>query len=83
MDYSTYLKKYPSEDGRFGKYGGAYLPPQLVPAMEEITQAYLTICHSSQFIFAASFKVVPRPFITAKISAANSATAKFISSARI
>ena len=50
MDYSTYLKKYPSEDGFFGKYGGAYLPPQLVPAMEEITQAYLTICHSSQFI---------------------------------
>ena len=50
MDYSTYLKKYPTEDGFFGKYGGAYLPPQLVPAMEEITQAYLTICHSSQFI---------------------------------
>ena len=50
MDYSTYLKKYPTEDGRFGRYGGAYLPPQLVPAMEEITQAYLTICHSSQFI---------------------------------
>ncbi|MBR4642967.1 MAG: tryptophan synthase subunit beta [Selenomonadaceae bacterium] len=50
MDYSTYLKKYPSADGRFGKFGGAYLPPQLVPAMEEITQAYLTICHSSQFI---------------------------------
>ncbi len=50
MDYSTYLKKYPTEDGRFGRFGGAYLPPQLVPAMEEITQAYLTICHSSQFI---------------------------------
>ena len=50
MDYSTYLKKYPTADGFFGKYGGAYLPPQLVPAMEEITQAYLTICHSSQFI---------------------------------
>ena len=50
MDYSTYLKKYPTTDGFFGKYGGAYLPPQLVPAMEEITQAYLTICHSSQFI---------------------------------
>ena len=50
MDYSTYLKKYPSEDGFFGKFGGAYLPPQLVPAMEEITRAYLTICHSSQFI---------------------------------
>ena len=50
MDYATYLKKYPSADGFFGKYGGAYLPPQLVPAMEEITQAYLTICQSSQFI---------------------------------
>ena len=50
MDYSTYLKKYPTTDGFFGKYGGAYLPPQLVPAMKEITQAYLTICHSSQFV---------------------------------
>ena len=50
MEYSTYLKKYPTEDGRFGRFGGAYLPPQLVPAMAEITQAYLTICHSSQFI---------------------------------
>ena len=50
MDFSTYLKKYPSPSGRFGRFGGAYLPEQLVPAMEEITQAYLTICHSSQFI---------------------------------
>lgn len=50
MDYSTYLKNYPSKDGYFGKYGGAYLPPQLVPAMKDITDAYLTICHSSQFI---------------------------------
>ncbi len=50
MDYATYLKNYPTKDGYFGKYGGAYLPPQLVPAMEEITDAYLTICHSSQFI---------------------------------
>ena len=50
MDYSTYLKKYPTADGFFGKYGGAYLPPQLVPAMEEITQAYMKICHSSQFV---------------------------------
>ena len=50
MDYSTYLKKNPDKDGRFGKFGGAYLPDHLVPAMEEITNAYLTICHSSQFI---------------------------------
>ena len=50
MDYSTYLKNYPDKDGKFGKYGGAYLPPQLVPAMQEINDAYLTICQSSQFI---------------------------------
>ncbi len=50
MDYSTYLKDYPTKDGRFGKFGGAYLPPELVPAMQEINDAYLTICQSSQFI---------------------------------
>ncbi len=50
MNYSTYLKDYPSKDGRFGKFGGAYLPDHLIPAFEEITDAYLTICHSSQFI---------------------------------
>ena len=50
MDFQTYLKDYPDKNGRFGKYGGAYLPEKLIPAMEEITQAYMTICHSSQFI---------------------------------
>lgn len=50
MDYRRYLKDYPDQNGRFGKYGGAYLPAELVPAFEEIAQAYQTICHSSQFI---------------------------------
>ncbi len=50
VDFSTYLKNYPNREGRFGKYGGAYLPEQLVPAMKEIDEAYMTICHSSQFI---------------------------------
>ena len=50
MDFTTYLKNYPDKDGRFGKYGGAYLPDKLKPAFEEITNAYLTICHSSDFI---------------------------------
>ena len=50
MDFRNYLKEYPSTEGRFGKYGGAYLPPELVPAMKEIDDAYMTICHSSQFI---------------------------------
>jgi len=50
MDFSRYLKEYPDREGRFGKYGGAYLPDKLIPAFKEITEAYLTICHSSQFI---------------------------------
>lgn len=50
MNYTTYLHNYPSKDGFFGEYGGAYLPPELVPAFEEISKAYQTICHSSQFI---------------------------------
>ena len=50
MDYRTYLKNYPDENGKFGEYGGAILPPELVPAFEEITEAYETICNSAQFI---------------------------------
>lgn len=50
MDYRTYLRNYPDMNGRFGQYGGAYLPDELVPAFEEIASAYQTICHSSQFI---------------------------------
>lgn len=50
MDYRTYLKNYPDENGKFGEYGGAILPPELIPAFEEITEAYQTICNSAQFI---------------------------------
>ena len=50
VDYGTYLRHYPDRNGRFGPYGGAYLTEELVPAFEEIADAYQTICHSSQFI---------------------------------
>lgn len=50
MDYRTYLRNYPDTNGRFGIYGGSYLPDELIPAFEEISAAYQTICHSSQFI---------------------------------
>jgi len=50
MDFRTYLRNYPNTEGRFGLYGGAYLPDELIPAFEEITHAYKTICHSAQFI---------------------------------
>lgn len=50
IDFRTYLKDYPDQNGYFGEYGGSFLPPELVPAMAEITEAYQTICHSAQFI---------------------------------
>ncbi|CAG9707966.1 tryptophan synthase subunit beta [Clostridium neonatale] len=50
MDFKRYLKDYPDQNGRFGEYGGAYLSDELIPAFEEIADAYQTICHSSQFI---------------------------------
>ena len=37
MDFGTYFKNYPSENGFFGKYGGAYIPDELKVAMDEIT----------------------------------------------
>ncbi len=50
MDFRNYLKENPDKNGKFGPYGGSYIPDELVPAFEEITEAYQTICHSSQFI---------------------------------
>ena len=50
VDFETYFKHYPNNDGFFGKYGGAYVSPELKKAMEEITEAYFTICKSSKFI---------------------------------
>lgn len=48
--FETYLKNIPTKDGRYGDYGGAFLPPDLIPAFEEIIEAYNTICNSAQFI---------------------------------
>ena len=50
IDFDTYFKHYPDAKGYFGKYGGSYVTPELQRAMDEITQAYFTICQSRQFI---------------------------------
>lgn len=50
IDFDTYFRNYPDKNGYFGKYGGCYIPDELKKAMEEITEAYLTICKSSKFI---------------------------------
>ncbi len=50
VNFDTYFKNYPNENGYFGKYGGVYVSDELKCAMKEITQAYFTICKSSKFI---------------------------------
>lgn len=50
IEFDTYFKNYPDKNGYFGKYGGAYIPDELKNAMNEITDAYFTICKSSKFI---------------------------------
>ena len=50
VNFDTYFKHYPDENGYFGKYGGAYVSEELGKAMEEINEAYFTICKSRKFI---------------------------------
>ena len=50
VDMDRYFKDYPNEDGYFGKYGGVYITEELKNAMQEITDAYFTICKSRKFI---------------------------------
>ncbi len=50
IDFDTYFKNYPDKNGYFGKYGGSYVQSELQNAVNEISQAYQTICKSSKFI---------------------------------
>ena len=50
IDFETYFKHYPNKEGYFGKYGGSFVSPELQNAMDEITNAYFTICKSRKFI---------------------------------
>jgi len=50
IDFETYFKNYPDENGYFGKYGGSYVDADLKKAMDEISEAYHTICKSRRFI---------------------------------
>ena len=50
IDFDTYFKNYPDQNGYFGKYGGCYISDELKAAMAEITESYFTICKSRKFI---------------------------------
>ncbi|MGB7403762.1 MAG: tryptophan synthase subunit beta [Arcobacter sp.] len=46
----SYLSSYPDEKGYFGRFGGSYIPEQLIKPFEEITKAYNEIKNSEEFI---------------------------------
>ena len=50
IDFETYFKHYPDDNGYFGRYGGVYVSDDLKAAMAEISDAYFTIAQSRQFI---------------------------------
>ena len=50
VDFETYFKHYPDENGYFGRYGGVFVSEELTAAMKEISDAYFTIAQSRQFI---------------------------------
>ena len=50
VNFDTYFRDYPNKEGFFGPYGGCYIPDNLKAAMQEITDAYFTICQSRRFI---------------------------------
>ena len=50
MDFKNYAKRYPDENGRYGRYGGAYLDSNLKKAFTEINEAYSKLKNSAKFI---------------------------------
>lgn len=46
----SYLESHPDENGFFGKFGGAFIPPQLEQPFKDITNAYMKLKNSHEFI---------------------------------
>ena len=49
-DFTNYLKTHPDSQGYFGRFGGAYVTPELQTALDETTRAYYRIAKSADFI---------------------------------
>ncbi|MFA5283539.1 MAG: tryptophan synthase subunit beta [Bacilli bacterium] len=50
MNFATYAKEYPNDEGFFGRFGGSFVPDELKKPLKEIYDGYLTICKSAKFI---------------------------------
>ena len=45
-----YLDNFPNENGFFGKFGGAFIPPQLQEPFKEIEEAYIKLSKDFEFL---------------------------------
>ena len=45
-----YLKQFPSKDGFFGDFGGAFIPPELEPHFKDIAEAYERLAVDGSYI---------------------------------
>jgi tryptophan synthase beta chain len=50
INFATYAKEYPNDEGFFGRFGGSFVPDELKKPLKEIYDGYLTICKSAKFI---------------------------------
>ncbi|MDU7693037.1 MAG: tryptophan synthase subunit beta [Helicobacter sp.] len=46
----SYLKQFPNKEGFFGKFGGAFVPPEIAEQMKQINEAYNLIAQNASFI---------------------------------
>ena len=49
-DFDNYLKEFPSKDGYFGPYGGAYLSEELNEAFLQADEAYRPALKKAGFL---------------------------------
>lgn len=45
-----YIGKFPDKNGKFGMFGGKYAPEILMPALNELSEAYGTYIHDEDFM---------------------------------
>ncbi|MFX1371206.1 MAG: tryptophan synthase subunit beta [Promethearchaeota archaeon] len=50
MKKMDYIDKYPDELGKFGEFGGMFAPEILMPALNELTEAFNRYIHDKSFI---------------------------------
>lgn len=50
IDFRTYKKHFPDDEGFYGRFGGSFVPKELEKPLREIYDGYLTICKSAKFI---------------------------------